>query len=418
MTTLNNEPSDTQPQTCPFPHGDSAKSEKKLVRVDMPSNDSARVERDDKGVWQVRGFDEVRTILRHSDTTQAGFSAELITKTPSLVNLPILFQDGQAHQQQRKQTAKFFTPKAVSNNYWDMMEKLADRLMVKLQNSETVQLDRLSLDMAVEVAGRVVGLTNSILPGMSKRLERFFESTVPGEPKNLLDTVKVIISQWPTLKFYLLDVKPAIIAHKRKPQEDVISHLIGLNYKDREILIECITYAAAGMITTREFISAATWHFMERPELRERYLAAPTEERQDILQEILRLEPIVNNLFRRASADIELKSADGETHTIHSGELINLDVFTANIDKDVVGEDPEQLCPGRKLREPSIQPAVESFGDGAHRCPGIYIALQETDIFLQRLLAQKNLHIVKQPTVTWHPLVTGYEIRDFVISVK
>ena len=52
-----------------------------------------------------------------------------------------------------------------------------------------------------------------------------------------------------------------------------------------------------------------------------------------------------------------------------------------------------------------------------HRCPGAYIALQETDIFLQRLLRVDGLRIVKKPSVTWNALVTGYELRDFVLAV-
>jgi cytochrome P450 len=58
-----------------------------------------------------------------------------------------------------------------------------------------------------------------------------------------------------------------------------------------------------------------------------------------------------------------------------------------------------------------------SFGDGIHRCPGAYIAIQETDIFLTRLLAIKTLRIKQKPKVSWSELVTGYEIRDFLITV-
>ena len=90
---------------------------------------------------------------------------------------------------------------------------------------------------------------------------------------------------------------------ERQAQEDVISHLLSQNYTDAEILTECITYAAAGMVTTREFISVAAWHFLERPELRDRYLATPEEERLEMLHETLRLEPVVGNLYRRATAD-------------------------------------------------------------------------------------------------------------------
>ena len=51
------------------------------------------------------------------------------------------------------------------------------------------------------------------------------------------------------LTFFWLDVLPAIKVRKRQPREDVISHLLAQNYSDTEILTECVTYAAAGMVT-------------------------------------------------------------------------------------------------------------------------------------------------------------------------
>jgi cytochrome P450 len=57
------------------------------------------------------------------------------------------------------------------------------------------------------------------------------------------------------------------------------------------------------------------------------------------------------------------------------------------------------------------------FGDGHHRCPGSYIAIQETDIVLQRLLALDGLRIEQAPTIHWSDLVSGYELRDFMITL-
>src|SRR5207248_7721312 len=127
-------------------------------------------------------------------------------------------------------------------------------------------------------------------------------------------------SQRHMLSFFLLDVKPAIRARKRQLQEDVISHLIGLNYSDPEILTECVTYAAAGMATTREFISLAAWHLLEQPDLRARYLIAPEEERFAILHEMLRLDPVVGHLFRYTTAPLVLES-HGQQITIPEGAL-------------------------------------------------------------------------------------------------
>jgi cytochrome P450 len=396
---------------CPIDH--AAFSRKKL----MPASglDGAAIERDAAGVWQVRSYEVARALLRESDTKQAGFRAELVERFSSTGNAPILYQEGKAHQQQRKQTARFFTPKAVSSDYHELMETVAERLISGLRTAKRADLSALSLALAVRVAAEVVGLTNSRLPGIDKRLEAFFtgDATAFGwSPRALL---RMLRTQARVAAFFYLDVRPAIVARRRTPREDVISHLIAQGYSDAEILTECITYGAAGMITTREFISIAAWHFLEQPELRTRYLAALEEERQQMLQEILRLEPVVGHLYRRATADITVESG-GATITIPKGDLMDLHIHAVNADEGVVGAHPQEICPARELRAERVGPAVMGFGDGHHRCPGSYIAIQETDIFLRRLLALDGLHLVRPPTIAWNELVTGYELRDLRIA--
>jgi cytochrome P450 len=76
------------------------------------------------------------------------------------------------------------------------------------------------------------------------------------------------------LRFYVLDIRPAILARRKAPREDVISHLLAKGHTDLEILEECLTYATAGMVTTREFIGVATWHLLEDDALRHEYVTA------------------------------------------------------------------------------------------------------------------------------------------------
>jgi cytochrome P450 len=406
------------PAACPVDHT-SLPSQKtsRTARVR-----STRLERDAQGVWQVYGFEEARTILRGSATRQAGFNADRLAKIPGVKNRPILYLEGKAHQQQRKQTARFFTPKTVSTDYRRFMEALADTLVNELKNRRRVDLSSLSLTLAVQVAARVVGVTNSLVPGMDRRLDAFFHQKPPSQRKFPLLKWKPVATlyrafhQRHMLAFYWLDVLPAIRARRRQAQEDVISHLLSLNYSNTEILTECVTYAAAGMVTTREFISIAAWHFLEHEDLRQRYLAAPEEERLEMLHETLRLEPVVGNLTRIATADIHLES-QGEQLVIPAGDLINIHIYATNEDESIVGEQPRMLCPGRLLADERIPSMVMSFGDGHHRCPGAYLAIQETDIFLQRLLAHDTLRIEQFPTLTWNELTTGYEVRDFIIAL-
>jgi cytochrome P450 len=397
---------------CPIDH--SALRLQKTARTIEPTD--RPLERDAAGVWHVRGYDQARRILRSQATKQAGFKAELIAKVSANTNQPILYQEGQPHHEQRRQTARFFTPKAVSENYRQLMVDFAERLLQVARRERQIDLSLLGMKLAVRVAGEVIGLTNSRIPGMDRRLNAFFvdDATKVGwSPRLLLNAVR---GQARVLAFFLLDVKPAIEARRNDRREDVISHLLGLGYSDSEILTECITYGAAGMVTTREFISIATWHLLEQPALRERYLSGDEAERQLLLQEILRLEPVVGHLYRRTTAALEVE-ADSATHTIPEGSLIDLHLYAINADETVAGDSPLLICPQRELHNERAGPALMAFGDGHHRCPGAYIALQETDIFLQRLL-KLDVQVVQKPSVTWNDLIAGYEVRNFVLALK
>ncbi len=404
----------SSPARCPIDH--SAVSWQKTAQtLKTDAALSVPVERDEQGTWHVRSFDAVRTVLRSADTKQIGFNGELIERAPGEMKRPVLYMEGKPHQQQRKATARFFTPKTVNDNYRRMMEQLSDQLIKKLQRKKQLDLSSLSMTLAVRVAGQVIGLTNSF-PGITRRLDAFFESDLTAFGWSPLALLAMLKAQSRMFAFFYLDVVPAIRARKRAPKEDVISHLLAQKYSDLEILTECITYGAAGMVTTREFISIAAWHLLERPELRQRYLLASEEERYAILHEILRVEPVITRLDRRATEDIAFES-NGMQFTIPSGEKVNLHLSDANTDTDVVGELPLAVCPGREITGDRIPEMLMSFGDGTHRCPGAYLAIQETDIFLQRLLAIESLRIVSKPSVSWSELTTGYELRHFMIAV-
>ena len=362
--------------------------------------------------WHVRDAALVREVLRVRDgSTQAGFSAESMHGTR--MRQPILFADGEEHRQQRSTIARFFAPKVVSRRYKELMETRADALVAGAGHK--IRVDAMALEYSVAVAAEVIGLTHSSTKGLSRRLERLFnqpeyDHTVEGGGRGWLAQLRArLMGGAPLLPFYLFDVLPAIRAHRRAPREDVISHLINQGYSGAEIMIECVTYGAAGMITTREFISMAVWHLLERPALRERYLIAGEKERLAILGEILRLEPVVGHLYRRATRDLQL----GDT-TIAAGELMDLYIRAANADEIVVGEQPLGLCPQRDISA-GYGPEVMSFGDGVHKCPGNALAIQETDILLLRLL-DMPLTVESTPTLSWDELITGYRLRDFVLA--
>jgi cytochrome P450 len=376
------------------------------------------IEKDSFGVWHIRGYEQAQAVLRSDCVRQAGFQAEMLDKLPNYMNPPILFLEGKLHQKQRRQTAKFFTPRTTDRQYRQLMQDFSEEIVADFKRAGRADLSQMSMDMAVGVAAQVVGLTDSRRKGMSGRIDRFLQQSPTDFGWGFRQIKSFLRTQFDLLRFYLLDVQPAIKARQAAPKEDVISHLLASHYTNVEIMTECITYGAAGMVTTREFIGVAMWHCLKNPELHQLMLNADQKTRYAFLHELLRLEPVVGSLYRRTTHDLILDHGTSKV-TIAAGSLIELHIYAINGQESVVGQKPLQLCPNREMveRRPKVAEYVMSFGDGPHRCPGAYIAIQESDIFLRRILKLEGIRIEQSPTVTYNQTVKGYELRNFIIAV-
>lgn len=309
---------------------------------------------------------------------------------------PVIFLDGEAHRAKRSAIARFFTPKAVATRHRAVMERATEALIAGLRKRGEARLDVISFELAVAVAADIVGLTSSNQSAMARRLaKRFAAGTGGGRRSGIGKAIDHALLVVRSLEFLYRDVRPAIAARRKAPQDDVISQLLANGASDKTILIECQVYASAGMVTTREFIVMAAWHLFERGELRERFLAAGDEEQLRILDEILRLEPVVGMVFR--------KPTDGEQQSV-------IDIRAANVDEGGVGARPNALDPDRGAG------SGLSFGDGPHRCPGAQVALHETRVFLDGLLRVPGIRLSRAPEMIWNANLMSYELRDAMVS--
>jgi cytochrome P450 len=343
-------------------------------------------------------------ILRSGNTKQAGFNAKMVELFPQK-NKSVLFKEGNGHRLQRLAAARFFAPKVVTERYRRLMSDLSIRLVERLKRDRKATLDDMSLELSVAVAAEIVGLTESIAPGMGKRLNRMFDLEAPVGGNWFAIALYIFRAQANLLMVFLLDVLPAIRSRRRHPREDLISHLLEQKWSTLDLLTECVTYSTAGMSTTREFIVVAAWHLLEREDLRQRFLAGEESGRIAVLEEILRLEPPVGTLFRKSTGPLTL---DGEH--VEAGTLLAIDVRAVNADETVAGACPHRLDPDRKA-------AHMSFGDGHHKCPGLSVALQETAIFLNELLPVPGLRLAQTPVMGWNTMTMGYVLRKALLTV-
>ena len=351
-------------------------------------------------------------------TTQAGFTSERIPQW-LFRHRPILFDDGDSHDEHRRALARFFAPRILEAQHGDFIRTTARDAVAHARTAGSCRVDELALLYSVAVTSRIVGLNATSVKGLAKRLTKFFRQPpvnhrLPDHGRSTRQWITAACKALgPVIAMYFRDVRPAIRARQRQRESDIISFLLDRGYSRNEILMECITYGTAGMVTTREFMCVALWHFMRHDALRARYLVADQRERLEILSEIIRLEPPVGHLYRRVGGAAATAEREPEGCPYGVGTLIDIDVRAANIDQAVFGDDAEQLCPDRNLR--ASERVGLSFGDGEHRCPGQPLALMETDVLMLELLRAHPV-VTEEPRVEWDTLIEGYQIRGFVVT--
>lgn len=356
----------------------------------------------------IRDYALANEFLRSSQTVQAGRGADRIPKDKP-DQIPLFFLDGEIHKLRRMQIARFFTPAAMTDRYRSVIDESTAKLIARLRKSGREQLDLLSFELACDVASEIIGLTNSDRRKMALRIRNSFV-TLAAMPKSRLGKSLYMARQaWRALLVYVMDVLPAIKARQKEPKDDLISLILEEGYSKRSIFIECQTYGSAGMMTTREFIVVAVWQLLEDAELRKTYLEGDEKTQFAILDEILRIDPVVTFLHRQATSDFTLSNGQ----EIKAGQIYAIDLRSANVDPAAVGDEPGaiEIERARRQRQPG---AWLSFGNGTHRCPGWQVALHETRVFLDALLRVPGIRLATPPTPTWTG--TTYELHGAYVA--
>jgi cytochrome P450 len=342
-------------------------------------------------------FRFAREILRSQAMLQAaGNAEEQDMSVPSEVSF--FFLHGEEHKKRRASVAGYFTPKAIVNRYHPLMHATMDRVIADFQAKGSAVLDEMTLQLASDVIMEIVGLTNSDRQALTRRIKTIMDAN------NLVRARRM-------LELYKKDILPAAEARRGNPRDDVMSYMVQNNYSKKGMLIEVMTYAGAGVSTTREFMVLAAWQLCDHPELKERFLASTEEEQFAIIEELLRLDPIAGYLYRRPVSDVP-DSAEGP---IEKGQLLAVNIRGVNSDESVVGECPYQIDPDRAKRQQVVGSWL-SFGDGPHRCPGSQVALHESRIFLDRLLRVPGFRLAKPPKIGWSMSTQGYELREAIVT--
>lgn len=386
---------------CPVAHGRDDRKSAVVAERNKHAQPGARV---------TGNFFFAREVLRSAEMRQAGASADQV-KFDNPEHVSFFFLDGALHRKRRASVANFFALRTIVNKYHPIMHRTMDGLIAQLQADGSAKLDELSFQMAVDIAAQILGLTESDNAELAGRLKKML--TFGGGPKRgalgqFLHNLVMAGRAWNLIR---KDLKPAVAARKSNPRDDVITFMVREHWSTKSMLIECMTYGTAGMLTTREFIVMVAWHLFDNDDLRQRFLNGDEPDQLAILEEVLRLEPVAAMLHRKAAADVE----DMRGEKVGEGEVIAIDIRDSNTDEAITGPCPYQLDPDR-AKKMKVVGSYLSFGDGAHRCPGAQVALHETRIFLDRLLRVPGIRLANAPEVEWNDMLGSYELRGAVVT--
>jgi cytochrome P450 len=176
------------PETCPF--GNERRESKSAPvaagRIDLGSD-----------TLTVSSFASARELLRNpkvrqamSEDSRARFKGD---------RMPVFFLEGEAHRRKRMATARYFTPKAVTTKHRAVMERVTEMLVTRLRAERQGRLDQISLELAVAVTADIVGLTDSDLGGMSRRIDAFFSD---GRYQWLTRFIRPAAAAWHAYDFF------------------------------------------------------------------------------------------------------------------------------------------------------------------------------------------------------------------------
>lgn len=319
-----------------------------------------------------------------------------------------------AHQRKRAAIDPFFSAQAIDGQHHATIAATTARLLGELRENGRFVLDAAASTLATELVASILGLDSangsSDRTAMASRLDAIFDITSQPTRLPLRRFSSGVRHRLRVLAFHWKDLLPAIRERRTHPRPDILSLLLSENTPVAAMRSECLAYAAAGIIPTREFITMAAWHLLESEELRARFLTANEAGQIAILEEILRIEPVTSTLYRVAEGIVPAALSI----RLRANVAYALDIRAANVAPEA-GACPFAINPEAKRKSGFVH---LGFGDGAHRCPGALVALQAARVFIDGLLRVPGVRLEQEPEIGWNAAREGYELRGALVCCQ
>lgn len=328
------------------------------------------------------GYADVREALRQRDLMQALYDAGGAVMADSLITL-----HGEAHKRRRRVENRLF--RRGTFRWWELnlVPGIIEQSYAQPIAEGRADLVRLGRRTIMHLTAMVAGIDPPRNDDEADALERLAAVFSAGatavhstrDPDELRAEVDEAMREFDErfLTPSMTRRQQLLAEHSagRVPEEElprdvltaVLRHQNELGVNRDMIRREVAFYLQAGShSTTNLFTHAAHQVFLriDDPE----FAARLTDRRflQRCVHETLRLHPASPVAWRRALADVRLRSGV----FLPEGALVELDLRAANTDPDVWGPDGHQFNPDRELPD-GVPPWGHSFGGGMHACIGM-----------------------------------------------
>ncbi len=305
-----------------------------------------------KPIWLLNDHETISHFIASDEILSAPDAYDELFATTMGKGLPIL--RGKEHRRNRGLISRVFFPGKMREYADTFFAEEAEALALSLEGRERIDLvAEFTRPYTFRNIARLLGLPAHDVDRLQDWANRIMHSFVDMESASAAGT---------EIGDYLL---PLIHERRAQPLDDVISlltqaELDGERLDDEDILGFCRNLFPAAIDTSTNSLGSLLSHVLPDRDLW-RDVAHDHDLREAVIQELLRIEPPLVMIPRRATEDTELGG-----HTLRRGDDIRLCILGAHDDPTAYDE-PRQFRIDRK--ESNF-----AFGHGEHFCLGTQMA--------------------------------------------
>jgi cytochrome P450 len=289
----------------------------------------------------------------------------------------LLFSDPPLHKRQRSLVNTGFTPRRVAQLH-DSIESLANNLIDEFPSGGEAfdVVGAFSTPIPMTVIATLLGVPPKLM-GTFKGWSNAFTRGV-GALDQDAEAIIEIFEQVDEFYDYFTE---ELEKRRENPVDDLLSDLLAARLDGEEpltldeLLQMLVQFLVAGNETTTNLLSTAIWRLAADSSLQQRLRDNP-DELPKFVEEVLRLEPPVQGVWRVAVDDIDVGGVK-----IPADSLMYLVTGSAN-------RDPSTFPNPDELRIEDAGARHLTFGRGEHVCLGMNLAKLEAKIALGELLSR------------------------------